>query len=90
MGDSMSGNASFIGNIPDEYDRGLGPMIFADYAADLARRVSALAPARVLEMAAGTGIVTRRLRDLLPESALWPSCSIRASASSKAERRFRH
>jgi hypothetical protein len=57
----MSGNsASFIGNIPEEYDRGLGPMIFVDYAADMARRVASLAPAHVLEMAAGTGIVTRR------------------------------
>jgi ubiquinone/menaquinone biosynthesis C-methylase UbiE len=66
---SLSGKAaSFIGNIPQEYERGLGSVIFADYAADMARRVAALAPARVLEMAAGTGILTRRLRDLLPES----------------------
>ena len=47
--------ASFIGNIPQHYDRGLGPIIFADYAADIARRVAALKPARVLETAAGTG-----------------------------------
>src|SRR5215831_8730829 len=26
--------ASFIGNIPEHYDSGLGPMIFVDYAAD--------------------------------------------------------
>jgi hypothetical protein len=30
--------ASFIGNIPEHYDSGLGPMIFVDYAADIARR----------------------------------------------------
>ena len=37
----MSGNATgFVGNIPEEYDRGLGPVIFADYAADMARRVA--------------------------------------------------
>jgi hypothetical protein len=47
----VSGNAaSFIGNIPEEYDRGMGPMIFVDYAADIARRVAHLAPAHVLEM----------------------------------------
>jgi ubiquinone/menaquinone biosynthesis C-methylase UbiE len=40
------------------------------WAADMARRVASLAPAHVLEMAAGTGIVTRCLRDLLPESTL--------------------
>ena len=67
----MSANAaSFIGNIPDEYDRGLGPVIFADYAADMARRVTSLAPTHVLELAAGTGIVTRVLRDQLPEGTL--------------------
>jgi ubiquinone/menaquinone biosynthesis C-methylase UbiE len=58
--------ALFIGNIPDHYDRGLGPVIFVDYAADIAQRVAALNPPRVLETAAGTGIVSRRLRDLLP------------------------
>lgn len=65
----MNNDASFIGNIPEHYDRGLGPVIFVDYAADLARRTAACNPARVLEIAAGTGIVTRRLRDLLPAAA---------------------
>ena len=50
--------AAFVGSIPDFYDRGLGPVIFADYAAEMARRVATVAPRRVLETAAGTGIVT--------------------------------
>jgi len=58
--------AKFVGSIPENYDRGLGPIIFADFAADTARRVAALHPARVLETCAGTGIVTRQLRDMLP------------------------
>jgi ubiquinone/menaquinone biosynthesis C-methylase UbiE len=63
----MSDRASeFVGNIPTFYDQGLGPIFFAEFADDIARRVAATAPARVLEVAAGTGIVTRRLRDLLP------------------------
>lgn len=65
----MSGDAAFIGSIPEHYDQGLGPMIFVDYAADIARRAAALSPARVLETAAGTGIVTRALRDALPAGA---------------------
>jgi ubiquinone/menaquinone biosynthesis C-methylase UbiE len=66
----MSGQAtSFIGTIPDQYDRGLGPIVFVDFAADLARRVAASRAMRVLETAAGTGIVTRQLRDLLPTGA---------------------
>jgi ubiquinone/menaquinone biosynthesis C-methylase UbiE len=62
----MSGDAAFVGSIPEHYDQGLGPLIFVDYAADIARRAAASNPARVLETAAGTGIVTRRLRDELP------------------------
>jgi ubiquinone/menaquinone biosynthesis C-methylase UbiE len=61
--------AGFTGSIPQHYDQGLGPIIFADFAADIARRVAAGHPARVLETAAGTGIVTRKLRDALPVAA---------------------
>ena len=63
----MNGDAAgFIGSIPQHYDRSLGPLIFVDYAADISHRVAACNPARVLETAAGTGIVTRWLRDVLP------------------------
>ena len=58
----------FVGSIPDNYDRGLGPLVFEDYAADLARRVASANPSRILELAAGTGIVTRILRDTFPAS----------------------
>ena len=58
--------ASFTGSIPEHYERSLGPIIFADFAADIACRTAACKPARVLETAAGTGIVSRALRDLLP------------------------
>lgn len=65
----MSNDAAFVGNIPKNYDEGLGPMIFVDYAADMAQRAAALKPARLLEIAAGTGIVSRALRDALPSTA---------------------
>jgi ubiquinone/menaquinone biosynthesis C-methylase UbiE len=59
--------AHFAGHdIPAHYDRDLGPHLFVDYAADLAQRAAAAQPARVLEIAAGTGILTRALRDALP------------------------
>src|SRR5258708_18980616 len=61
-------SAGFVGSIPENYDRGLGPMIFADYAKDIARRGASHRPSRVLETAAGPGIVSRCLRDLLPTS----------------------
>jgi ubiquinone/menaquinone biosynthesis C-methylase UbiE len=56
----------FDGSIPEVYDRGLGPLIFEPYAVDLARRVLLPQRARVLELAAGTGRVTRHLRARLP------------------------
>ncbi len=64
-----SDTARFVGDIPIFYDRGLGPVIFEDYAADIAHRTAASAPIDVLETAAGTGIVTRKLRDSLDPQA---------------------
>ena len=62
-------DAVFSGSIPSLYDRYLGPLIFAPYAEDLAERLSGFNPARVLEIAAGTGIVTRALLRSLPDKA---------------------
>jgi SAM-dependent methyltransferase len=61
---------TFAGSIPRIYDTYLVPLIFAPYAADLARRVAARAPARLLEVAAGTGVVTRALASALPAQAV--------------------
>lgn len=61
-------DATFAGSIPELYERYLVPMIFAFYADDLAARVAALGPASVLELACGTGVVTRRLAAALPAS----------------------
>ncbi len=61
-------DAVFAGSIPELYDTQLVPLIFEPYAADLARRIAALAPSRVLETAAGTGVVTRALARALPAS----------------------
>jgi SAM-dependent methyltransferase len=59
----------FAGSIPAIYETYLVPMIFAPYAADLASRVAQRSPTRVLEIAAGTGVVTRALASILPQSA---------------------
>jgi SAM-dependent methyltransferase len=65
----MTANASqFVGEIPRNYDERLGPVIFEDFAVDLAKRVTGLQPRSVLELAAGTGIVTQKLRSGLPTS----------------------
>ncbi len=59
----------FTGSIPENYDRYMVPLIFAPFAADLARRAASLSPGAVLEIAAGTGVVTRALAPKLSPSA---------------------
>jgi SAM-dependent methyltransferase len=81
--------AQFTGTIPEHYDRGLGPVIFTDFAADIARRVSDRSPMRVLETAAGTGIVTRHLRDHLPPSSHLTATDLNEAMLDVARSKFR-
>jgi SAM-dependent methyltransferase len=64
-----SSDKLFAGPIPKIYETYLVPMLFEPYARDLASRLAAKSPARVLEIAAGTGVVTRMLASSLPEQA---------------------
>jgi ubiquinone/menaquinone biosynthesis C-methylase UbiE len=56
----------FSGSIAQLYEKHLVPLIFEPYAADLAERLRARRVSRVLEIAAGTGVVTRALAQSLP------------------------
>lgn len=58
----------FAGSIPKIYDTYLVPLIFEPYAADLVERLRSRSLSRVLEIAAGTGVVTRAIASALPES----------------------
>ena len=58
----------FQGSIPALYDEHLGPLIFVPYADDLASRLADIQHGRILETAAGTGVLTRALVSSLPES----------------------
>ena len=46
----------------------MGPLLFAPYAADIARRLTGITLGHVLETTAGTGILTRVLAHALPEA----------------------
>jgi ubiquinone/menaquinone biosynthesis C-methylase UbiE len=59
---NTSTSIAFSGDIPAHYDAGLGPMFFEPFALDLADRVGRLKPRRILELACGTGRVTKLLR----------------------------
>ena len=56
--------------MPEYYDRCLGPALFAPYAVHLAKVAAAQAPESVLEIAAGTGILTVELMCALPASRI--------------------
>jgi SAM-dependent methyltransferase len=55
---------------PEIYDRCLGQAVFRPHAADLAERAGALGVQRVLELAAGTGILTAHLVHALPHASV--------------------
>ncbi len=82
--------ARFAGNsIPEHYDRGLSPVLFAGFGDQIARRAAAYEPARVLETAAGTGVVTRLLCNLLPTGATVTATDLNAPMMEVAKSKFR-
>jgi SAM-dependent methyltransferase len=54
----------FAGSVPELYETHLVPLIFEPYAADLKNRIASMNASRILEIAAGTGVVTRALAKL--------------------------
>jgi ubiquinone/menaquinone biosynthesis C-methylase UbiE len=76
-------HAQFSGSIPAAYDRYLGPMLFQPYAEDLAARLQVAKNGSVLELACGTGILTRALRTHLPST-------VKLTATDLNEPMFRH
>lgn len=81
-------NAAFVGSIPENYDRYLGPVLFEPYAADLAARVNVSDGAAVLELACGTGIVTRHLRDRLGSAVKITATDLNEAMMGYAARKF--
>ena len=65
---SRESDKVFSGSIPKLYEECLVPLIFQPYAEDIARRLAARSLSRVLEIATGTGVVTRHLASALPAS----------------------
>ncbi len=61
-----SSDKVFAGSIPRLYETHLVPLIFEPYAVDLTQRLAKRPITHVLEIACGTGVVTRRLASALP------------------------
>jgi ubiquinone/menaquinone biosynthesis C-methylase UbiE len=80
--------AGYFGDVAIAYDRDLGPVLFQPYAVDIVRRATERAVRHVLETAAGTGIVTRQLRNVLPRHALLTAIDISDSMMEVARAKF--
>src|SRR5512141_2856123 len=61
---------AFEHSAPALYDRFMGPLLFEPYARVVAERALAFHPARILEIAAGTGILTEALHRALPAARI--------------------
>jgi len=66
----MTGDVSWLDGMPEYYDRCLGPALFAPYASQLAMIAAEQAPDSVLEVAAGTGVLTAELVRALPAARI--------------------
>ena len=63
-------DGTFAHSAPALYDRYMGPLLFEPYAKLVAARCAVLKPERILETAAGTGIVTREVNQAVPQAQL--------------------
>ena len=66
----MTQSTTFNHSTPALYDRYMGPLLFEPYAKLIAERSAILLPTRILETAAGTGIVTRALNAAVPQAQI--------------------
>jgi ubiquinone/menaquinone biosynthesis C-methylase UbiE len=79
---------AFTGSVPELYDRLLVPLIFQAYADAVADRIATLGPARVLETAAGTGVVTRAMVNRLGERAEITATDLNMAMLEQAKRQL--
>lgn len=61
---------TFVHSTPALYDRYMGPLLFQPFANMLAETCAKFQPARILETACGTGILTRALSLKLPDAEI--------------------
>jgi ubiquinone/menaquinone biosynthesis C-methylase UbiE len=83
-------NSAFAGSIPERYDQYLGPIFFEPYAVDLASRLRLDAGDALLELACGTGIVTRHLVAAFPRGASLTATDLNAGMLAIAQKKIEH
>jgi len=79
-------DSSFTEDVAAFYESTLVPLIFEHYADDIAIRARALDPRSVLEVACGTGVVTRALASSLPRTCAITATDLNEAMVAHAER----
>lgn len=72
------------------YDRFFGPLFFEPYAVEVARRIDPASVSIALEIAAGTGRVTRHIRERLPAAARLIASDISGDMLGEAKKKLGH
>ncbi|HEY4099889.1 MAG TPA: class I SAM-dependent methyltransferase [Gemmatimonadales bacterium] len=80
-------DSRFAGSIPEIYDEYLVPLIFQSYANDLATRAVRTSDNSILELAAGTGVLTRALAATLPTSTTLVATDLNPEMIDRARQR---
>ncbi|MBI3651535.1 MAG: methyltransferase domain-containing protein [Acidobacteria bacterium] len=80
-------NTAFVGSIPENYDRFLAPL-FEAYSEDFSQRLKLPEQAALLELACGTGLMTWRLREVLPASVKIIATDLNEAMLDYARRKF--
>jgi ubiquinone/menaquinone biosynthesis C-methylase UbiE len=76
------------GEAAAHYDQFFGPLFFEPYAIEVAKRIAAVPVSIVLEIAAGTGRVTRHIREHIPSSAKLIASDINKDMLAVAKKKF--
>lgn len=83
-------SADFSGEIATHYDQFLGPLFFEPYAIEVAKRIDPAPVAIALEIAAGTGRVTRHIRERIQPSAKLIASDISEEMLAEAKKKLGH
>jgi ubiquinone/menaquinone biosynthesis C-methylase UbiE len=77
-------------NDATHYDQFFGPLFFEPYAIEVAKRIDPIPVSIALEIAAGTGRVTRHLRERIPASAKLIASDISEDMLGEAKKKLNH
>lgn len=77
-------------NTAAHYDQFFGPLFFEPYAIEVVKRIDPSSVSIVLEIAAGTGRVTRHIRELIPAAAKLIASDISEDMLTEAKKKLSH